>query len=120
MLGAWSRGYTVCLPPNQRAQTVTQLLSQEPIRALLHDTAVGGHTSVPDILASPAVAAPLARVSPPTNAAVVMTSGTTGRSHAWLKTAQQLLTEVAMLSRTFQLGPGLSYVVTVPPSHLYG
>lgn len=120
LLGAWSRGYTVCLPPNQRAQTVLQVLAHDSVYALLHDTEVGGHLSVPSILAAPPTAPALTRVSVPDTAATVMTSGTTGDSHAWPKTAQQLLGEVAVLARSFGLTEQLSYVITVPPSHLYG
>lgn len=121
LLGAWSRGYPVCLPPNQRGTTISALLQAGDVGALLHDTGVSGHFSVPDILSQQLDLPPLTTVVPPEPvAASVMTSGSTGASVAWDKSASQLLLEVTELARTFALGPGLNYCVTVPPSHLYG
>jgi 3-hydroxymyristoyl/3-hydroxydecanoyl-(acyl carrier protein) dehydratase len=121
LLGAWSRGYSVCLPPNQRGTTISDLLKTGTVGALLHDTGASGHLSVPDILDAPIEVTPLSTCTLPSPVAVtVMTSGTTGASVAWDKSAQQLLLEVAEQARTFHLGPDLNYCVTVPPSHLYG
>lgn len=121
LLAAWSRGYSVCLPANQRGTTISELLQTGTIGALLHDTGVSGHLSVPDIMAEPLEVTPLHDVVPPSPVAVtVMTSGTTGASVTWNKSAQQLLGEVAELAQTFCLGPNHDYCVTVPPSHLYG
>ncbi len=88
---------------------------------MLHDTGVSGHFSVPDILEQTHDVPPLTACVPPEPVAVtVMTSGTTGASVPWDKSASQLLGEVTELARVFGLGPNLNYCVTVPPSHLYG
>jgi hypothetical protein len=121
LIGAWSRGCSVCLPPNQRGTTISELLRTGTIGALLHDTGVSGHLSVPDIVNQPFEGQPLTRCTLPDPVAVtVMTSGTTGASVPWNKSANQLLSEVAELARTFALGPDLNYCVTVPACHLYG
>lgn len=128
LLAVWSRGYAACLPPNQRGATVSELLAPNSrsakVSVLLHDTGAVGHFSVPELLAENG-AVPrgerLSHVNLPTRVAVsVMTSGSTGQSVAWNKSAAQLLDEVAVLAETFDAHPGLAYAVTVPPSHLYG
>lgn len=126
LLGAWSAGWAVALPPNGRAQTIAALLQRPEIGGLLHDTRAGGHLQVPRLLAGPTTepvdpvepAAPLCLPEP--LAATVFTSGTTGDSEAWPKTAAQLLDEVRVLAQTFSVEPGGRAVVTVPPAHLYG
>ncbi len=124
LLAAWSRGYTVCLPPNQRGATIGELLKQgtpdASIGVLLHDTSAAGHLSVAELLADRADVPPITSPLPPTPAARVMTSGSTGRSVAWDKTGAQLFNEVEVLAGTFGMTSGLVYAVTVPPSHLYG
>lgn len=121
LLAVWSRGYPACLPANQRGATVAELLRSGDIGVLLHDTAAMGHLSVPEILAETDRLAPLGAIKPPEPVAVrVMTSGSTGQSVPWDKSPYQLLEEVKVLAKTFALGQGLTYVVTVPPSHLYG
>lgn len=124
LLACWSRGYSVCLPPNQRGATVTELLesgtTNSGVGVLLHDTGAAGHLSVPEILAARESISPLPDFVPPSPAVRVMTSGTMGSSVAWDKTAQQLFDEIGVLVQTFGIGPGLAYAVTVPPSHLYG
>lgn len=124
LLAAWSRGLTVCLPPNQRGATIGELLkagtADASIGVLVHDTGAAGHLSVTEILAERSDVAPITSPRPPDPAARVMTSGSTGQSVAWDKTADQLLSEVGVLADTFGMGSGLVYAVTVPPSHLYG
>jgi len=124
LLAAWSAGLAVALPPNGRAQTIATLLERSEIGCLLHDTGAGGHLQVDRILAAAADpasrrVAPVLPVPEPL-AATVFTSGTTGDSEAWPKTPEQLLGEVAVLARTFDVRPGTRSVVTVPPAHLYG
>lgn len=122
LLACWSRGFTVCLPPNQRGATVAELLETGTSRVgvLLHDTGAAGHLAVPEVLAAREDVSPLRGFEPPSPAVRVMTSGTMGRSVAWDKTAQQLFDEVHVLATTFGVQPGQAYAVTVPPSHLYG
>lgn len=128
LLAVWSRGYTACLPPNQRGATVSELLTPNNrsanIGVLLHDTSAAGHFSVPELLVENGAeprGEPLSHVTLPDSVAVsVMTSGSTGQSVAWNKSASQLLGEVAVLAETFDVQAGLAYAVTVPPSHLYG
>lgn len=129
LLAAWSRGYRVCLPPNQRGATVSELLQRNntsvDVGVLLHDTGVAGHVSVPELLASRREAeiapSPLGEVVVPDGPIVrVMTSGSTGQSVPWDKSATQLLGEVRVLGETFAVGAGAVHAVTVPPSHLYG
>ncbi|MEM9457075.1 MAG: AMP-binding protein [Myxococcota bacterium] len=135
LLGAWSAGLAVALPPNGRAQTIAALMQRPEVGGLLHDTGAGGHLQVPQLLAEPTAypaadptagpapepvkpAAPLSLPDP--LAATVFTSGTTGDSEAWPKTAAQLLDEVRVQAQTFPVEPGGRAVVTVPPAHLYG
>lgn len=139
LLGAWAGGHAVVLPPNQRGETVTELLGRSDIAGLLHDTEVGGYHRIPQLLgdglrapssASPAAgphsapnpaATGLPRPTPPAGeAAVLLTSGSSGRSESWPKTGAQLLTEVTTLARHFALQPGDRFIATVPPTHLYG
>src|SRR5690606_37453192 len=42
LLGAWSRGHAVALPPNSRGQTVHDLLARPEICCVVHDTRAGG------------------------------------------------------------------------------
>jgi acyl-CoA synthetase (AMP-forming)/AMP-acid ligase II len=122
LLAAWSRGYTVCLPPNQRGATIADLLTHGTpgagIGALVHDTGAAGYISVPHILSECDDVSPLSSVDPPDPAVRVMTSGSTGQSVAWNKSASQLLSEVLVLAETFGLTPGTTFAVTVPPSHV--
>lgn len=121
LLAAWAGGHTVALPPNQRGETVTELLDRSDIAGLLHDTEVGGHYSIPRLLndsPTPALSSPF--LLPVGLAAVLLTSGTSGRSESWPKTGEQLLTEARSLARHFALQPGARFVATVPPTHLYG
>lgn len=120
LLGAWSAGLAVALPPNGRAQTIASLLGRPEVICLLHDTRAGGHLQVPRLLEGPTRAEPTPALPLPPVAATVFTSGTTKDSEAWPKTADQLLGETGVLARTFQIEPGGRSVVTVPPAHLYG
>ncbi len=138
LLAVWSRGYCACLPPNQRGATVSELLRPgnggAKVGVLLHDTGAAGHISVPALLASRDDVTDcdsnsgderpepvLDGVTFPDGPVVrVMTSGSTGQSVPWDKTAAQLLSEVRVLADTFGPPQGAVYAVTVPPSHLYG
>ncbi len=120
ILAAWAAGFPVALPPNLRAETVTDLLNEPDVAVLLHDTGVSGHLSVPELLqGSPAP--PLPTVPEPKGiAAQVLTSGSTGSSEAWEKTLPQLMDEVQAWVETFHLEEGSRFVATVPAAHLYG
>ncbi len=121
LLAVWATGRAVALPPNGRAQTIANLLERPEVGCLLHDTGAGGHLQVDRLLEAGSDAEPITSFSLPTAiAATVFTSGTTGDSEAWVKTADQILGEVTVLARTFEPAPGGRSVVTVPPSHLYG
>lgn len=120
LFGAWARGYAVTLPPNQRGETVAQLLREGSVQALLHDTRVGGHIAVPELLGTPAKHALTQLILPSGVAAHSLTSGSSGASEVWPKTSAQLFGEVAVLASTFPLLRDSRFVVTVPPTHLYG
>ncbi len=123
LLGAWSRGMAVALPPNLRAETITGLLSNPGVVTLLHDTAVAGYVSVAQLLgrAESPPGGPLPSAPRPAGVvAHVHTSGSTGESQVWCKTYGQLVGEVMAWAQTFGLGSGTTYVATVPPAHLYG
>ncbi len=120
LLGAWAAGCAVTLPPNQRGETIAELLRERQVLALAHDTAVEGHLHIPTLLAQPGNAS-LDAVQVPTGAAAYcLTSGTSGAPEAWPKQAKQLLAEVEVLHRTFELTPGQRFVPTIAPAHLYG
>lgn len=120
LLAAWSAGYAVALPSNHRVQTLTSLMQHPEVACVLHDTDSGRALQVPERLAG-AAGPPLAAPTTPAGlAATVFTSGTTGDSEAWRKTAAQLLDEVEVLARTFAIQAGSRVAVTVPPHHLYG
>src|SRR5690606_867487 len=109
--------------PNQRGATVSELLQRNNtsvnVGVLLHDTGVAGHLSVPELLASrrdEVVCTPLSEALLPGGPIVrVMTSGSTGQSVPWDKSAEQLLGEVQVLAETFAIGAGTVHAVTVPP-----
>lgn len=119
LLGAWSAGHAVALPPNHRAGTIGALLQRDDIAALLHDTQAGGHLRVSEVLTTVAALEPRP-IRVPDHAATVFTSGSTGNSEPCTKTRDQLLGEVAVLAELFEMRPGERTVATVPPAHLYG
>jgi acyl-coenzyme A synthetase/AMP-(fatty) acid ligase/3-hydroxymyristoyl/3-hydroxydecanoyl-(acyl carrier protein) dehydratase len=120
MLATWARGLRIILPPDLRAETISSQLTSPRLVALLHDTGVSGHLSVPELLAG-LPAEPLERPPiPPQIAAEILTSGSTGESKVWAKSADALFAEVMVWRSTLALPPGSKIVATVPAAHLYG
>lgn len=50
----------------------------------------------------------------------LFTGGSTGRPRLWAKAAKHVLSEVAMLTRSFGIGPADRVLSTAPPNHIYG
>lgn len=120
LLAAWAADIPVTLPPNLRGETIAALLAQPGVSVLMHDTAVAGHLSVPEVLKGPS-ARPLPRAPHPRGPIVrVLTSGTMGKSDAWDKTLEQLLDEIEAWLGILEVRKPVRVVATVPPAHLYG
>ena len=119
LFAAWSRGIPVVLPPNQRAETISQLLTEPAIGGLMHDTGALGYLRVPAFLGQLSETTPPPLSLPSGVAAYILTSGSSGQSQVWEKTGAQLIAEVDVLARSFSVKHA-RVVVTVPPTHLYG
>jgi 4-coumarate--CoA ligase (photoactive yellow protein activation family) len=145
LLGAWSAGRAVALPPN--AQPGTLRLLGARASGLLHDGAASHGIDLRTLLdaappsperfaAAPpslerSAAAPLPSVhsaaaplfqdlAPSRHLVTVYTSGSTGPHQPCRKTAAQLLGEATLHARTFRIGPDDCILATVPAHHLYG
>lgn len=128
LLGAWSAGRVVQLPPSTAPGAVEALARDAA--ALLHDQprpAPDGVTVV-DLSSGGAVGDPRGRASAssrrlppiPADAALVLhTSGSTGEPLAIRKAAAQLLCEARALVQAFGL-EGARVAPTVPAHHIYG
>lgn len=119
LLAAIDRGLVVALPPNAQPETL-KALRGGTVRTVLSD-----HDGTPGIDVRPLLGGSSAPITPPVLEpsrpfVVVYTSGSTGTPLACQKTAGQLLTEAAVLARTFDIGPRDAIVATVPPHHIYG
>ncbi len=117
LLGAWTAGHTVLLPPNGQPEILTELASGPLVRAFADDRGAGDVDLREAVRAPPGPAVPTAldgrRV-----VAVLVTSGSTGPHQRCRKSAAQLLGEAQTL--TFGVGPGARVLASVPPHHIYG
>lgn len=124
LLGAWSAGYRVALPPNVRRETVTGVIAglaaagEKPL--LLHDARVGTGLGVAAAIEAHPDAPPIRPIADEAVRATVYTSGSTGAMQAWDKAAHHLLGEALLLADTFGVAPGAAVLATVPPGHIYG
>lgn len=122
LLGIWSRGHAVALPPNGQAQSVDLVADRPEVRALLHDTTgARGDDFRPWLATTPANDPPqLSAIAADRLLATVWTSGSTGAPQPYAKTAGQLLGEAALWAAQLALPPATPVLATVPPHHLYG
>jgi acyl-CoA synthetase (AMP-forming)/AMP-acid ligase II len=122
LLGAWTAGRQVVLPPSTQAATLADWTGRGGA-ILLHDRSGRGegHDLRSWLQAPPRTgAAPLSLPASGDDAVLVATSGSTGPSQSFPKTLRQLLDEVAVHARIFGIGPGARVLVTAPPHHIYG
>jgi acyl-coenzyme A synthetase/AMP-(fatty) acid ligase len=129
LLGAWSAGVAVALPPNLRAGTLAELCSGGRVRAIVGRGLPGQLGSVVQVDLDE-----LDEVAPSSESlerwtreleltqhlVTVYTSGTTGRHQPCEKSMEQLLGETALLQTFFGLQPGRVVLATVPSHHIYG
>jgi acyl-coenzyme A synthetase/AMP-(fatty) acid ligase/3-hydroxymyristoyl/3-hydroxydecanoyl-(acyl carrier protein) dehydratase len=121
LLGAWTAGHAVALPPNTRRESVWKVADRDESVAILHDTESGNAIRIEKLLGTGAGDPTLPIGTPPARdtVATVYTSGSTGETQAWRKSSAQLLGEAQLLSDTFDLA-GSRTAATVPPGHIYG
>ena len=119
LLGAWSAGHAVALPPNTRRESVWEVADRESSLAIVHDTESGNPVQIATLLGSGSGDTEPVGSLPADPVATVFTSGSTGTTQAWPKTAGQLNGEAAMLAKQFSLD-GARVAATVPPGHIYG
>lgn len=117
-------GQTLLLPSNRSAGAIAEIAEEYDDCYILTDGldapdgipsidvrelgfAAGGSAEVPEI---PADAV----------AAIVFTSGSTGRAQPNVKTWGNLVKGSILAQRRFDIGPDSSIVATVPPQHMYG
>lgn len=122
LLAIWQRGHIAALPPNGQSGTVTQLLANPAMVALLHDTDADGGIDVRTVAPAARSRTAIADWAFPAERPLVTvyTSGSTGDSRPQTKTAGQLLGEVASHVAAGWLLPGDFALSTVPAHHLYG
>jgi acyl-coenzyme A synthetase/AMP-(fatty) acid ligase len=113
---------TTLLPQNRTAHAINEILQEYPTAYQLRDSEVSDchmmHTELP----SPNVThIPL--IARDHLAAIVFTSGSTGRARPNKKTWGSLVTGARMLQQRFDFninGNARNIVATVPPQHMYG
>ena len=121
LLGAWSAGHSVALPPNTRRVAVWEVADRDECIAILHDTDSGSPVRI-DALLGTGIGDPSSFRAGPRDTgtiATVFTSGSTGATQGWPKTGAQLLGEAEVLADHFGLH-GARVAATVPPGHIYG
>ena len=121
LLGAWSRGCTVHLPPNVRPEAVVELQRDVGASTILHDRpgAVGLDVRALEPATDPSSLAELPWPGSADAAVVVYTSGSQGRPTAHRKTPAQLLGEARSNAAAFALA-GATFLSSVPAHHIYG
>lgn len=122
LLGAFEAGHSVALPPSTRRESVLSLMERPETAAVVHDMGAGISLRVDEVLdaALEREPAPRAALPPRENIATLFTSGSTGETRAWPKSASQLLGEASLQGEVFGVGPGSRVVGTVSPGHIYG
>jgi len=120
------RGHTSLLPPNRSVQVIREIAADYPGSCILHDQ----NDSPPDL---PSLRVELADAEPVTDlaaaviprsllAALVFTSGSTGRARPNAKTWDSLCrsNNLAVACFLADLGQPANIIATVPPQHMYG
>jgi len=121
LLGAWSAGLAVALPPNGQDEAVRATMRLTAARALLHDRdGAEDGLDVRNLIAGPASGGDLPEVLPARHLVTLWTSGSTGSPQPFTKTAAQILGEAMLLPGLFGLGADARVVSTVPSHHIYG
>lgn len=112
---ALTNGCTTLLPPNRTRYAVDEIARDYPGAYNLHDADVR-------LDADAAGSAPVPFIADEQLAAIVFTSGSTGRARPNPKFWGDLVTGARMLQRRFGFGPedAGGIVATVPPQHMYG
>lgn len=129
LLAAWTRGFSVALPPNPQLETIRAIRQRPKLVTVIHD--VDGVDKGIDVRDAKVVQAArdkegrvpftmLPELPPERLLATVYTSGTTGEHTACPKTAGQLLGEAHALARVFPMPQAARFVPMVPPHHIYG
>jgi acyl-coenzyme A synthetase/AMP-(fatty) acid ligase len=126
LLAAWTRGFSVALPPNAQPETIRSLRAKA--RTVIHDADGVLGIDVRDAAVVAAARAQLGKTSftpfgplpADRHIATVYTSGSTGDHAACPKTAGQLIGEAIVLERAFSLPASPRVLAMVPPHHIYG
>ena len=124
LLACWQSGRAAALPPNGQPETLAALAANQG-GILLHDGNAPHGLDVREVLANAKSSSAAGEPGPLSFDAdrqlvVIFTSGTTGPQQACEKSAAQLLGEVELHARMFDLGDGDRILATVPPQHIYG
>jgi 4-coumarate--CoA ligase (photoactive yellow protein activation family) len=119
LLGAWTAGHAVLLPPNGQPEVLAALAAGPSVRAFLDDRGAGT-LDLRALLDGPLGPPARTTLDPRETVATLTTSGSTGPNQRCSKTAAQLLGEAATLARTFGVGPDARVLASVPPHHIYG
>jgi acyl-coenzyme A synthetase/AMP-(fatty) acid ligase/3-hydroxymyristoyl/3-hydroxydecanoyl-(acyl carrier protein) dehydratase len=123
-LAAWATGHVIILPPNLRANTVSELARRRNVRVVLHDGNWEGGVDLAHLLTAPAtgdlptLGRLLLRDDQPI--ATLITSGSTGERRDFTKLASQLLGEAELLGEVLCIRRGDRLLASVPPQHIYG
>lgn len=121
LLGAWHAGHVVVLPPNSQPETIRAASAAPGVRILLHDRAGAGEgTHLAELMAGPGSPDPIPLPEPGREVVVVTTSGSTGPSVRFPKTASQLLEEVEVHRALWGIPRGARILSCAPPHHIYG
>jgi len=121
LLGAWSGGRGVDLPPNGQEEAVRAVARACASGVLLHDRAgAGDGVDVRALLEGRAAPARLPDVPPGQHLVTLWTSGSAGPPRPIGKTAAQILGEARTVASVFGLGRDTRIVSTAPAHHIYG
>jgi acyl-coenzyme A synthetase/AMP-(fatty) acid ligase/3-hydroxymyristoyl/3-hydroxydecanoyl-(acyl carrier protein) dehydratase len=123
LLGAWAAQREVVLPPSTQPAVLATLTGAGDV-ILLHDRPDHrgeGHDLAAWLDAPPAGdPGALSLPAPDREVVWIATSGSTGASQWFAKTLGQLVAEVSVHARLFEIGRGARFLVTAPPHHIYG
>ncbi|WP_242392186.1 class I adenylate-forming enzyme family protein [Anaeromyxobacter oryzisoli] len=119
LLGAWTAGHAVLLPPNGQPEVLAELASGPLVRAFADDRGAGDLDLRQAVQGPPGPAVPAA-LDARRALAVLMTSGSAGPHQRCRKSAAQLLGEAETLALTFAVGSSARVLASVPPHHIYG
>jgi acyl-coenzyme A synthetase/AMP-(fatty) acid ligase len=122
LLGAWSAGRAVALPPNGQDSAVRAVAELPTTAVLLHDHD-GAEVGV-DVRSMLGAGRPgsltLSGVDPERHLVTLWTSGSTGAPQPHRKSAGQILGETFLLQHELAVPSGCRFLATVPSLHIYG